>query len=60
MYNMILAAVDNLIVSNYRKLFQAVFEEYDEDFKENGISDPTLENTLILLKSYGTTKDKYV
>lgn len=58
MHGLIIAATDRAISDIYRELFRAVIEEYDEDFIENGISDPILENVLILLKSYGTTIEK--
>ncbi|VDM06807.1 unnamed protein product [Wuchereria bancrofti] len=57
-HGLVIAAADHAIVDVYRELFQAVIDEYDKDFVESGISDPVLENVLILLKSYGTTKDK--
>ncbi|EFO19908.2 hypothetical protein LOAG_08584 [Loa loa] len=56
-HDLLIAAADNF-ADIYRELFRAVIEEYDKDFTESGISDPILENVLILLKSYGTTKDK--
>ncbi|KAK6101377.1 hypothetical protein QQG55_4360 [Brugia pahangi] len=57
-HGLVIAAADHAIVDVYRELFQAVIDEYDRDFVESGISDPVLENVLILLKSYGTTKNK--
>ncbi|VIO91231.1 Uncharacterized protein BM_BM8597 [Brugia malayi] len=57
-HGLVIAAADHAIVDVYRELFQAVIDEYDRDFLESGISDPVLENVLILLKSYGTTKNK--
>ncbi|KAL4002357.1 hypothetical protein ACH3XW_3135 [Acanthocheilonema viteae] len=57
-YSLIIATTDHVLKNIYRELFRAVFEEYDEDFSETGISDPILESALILLKSYGNTKDK--
>uniref|UniRef100_A0A0R3RGM7 Uncharacterized protein n=1 Tax=Elaeophora elaphi TaxID=1147741 RepID=A0A0R3RGM7_9BILA len=57
-YGQIIAASNYAVESIYQELFRAVFEEYNKDFSENGISDPFLENLLIILKSYGTIKDK--
>ncbi|VDM93424.1 unnamed protein product [Litomosoides sigmodontis] len=57
-YGLIIAASDGIIMSVYRELFRAIFDEYDDDFNESGVSDSNLENTLVLLKSYGTTKNK--
>ncbi|MCP9258387.1 hypothetical protein DINM_001457 [Dirofilaria immitis] len=57
-HSLIIAATDHEIASIYRQLFQAIINEYDNDFVENGISDPILENVLLLIKSYGVTKEK--
>ncbi|KAM3724752.1 Urease accessory protein UreF [Dirofilaria immitis] len=57
-HSLIIAATDHEIASVYRQLFQAIINEYDNDFVENGISDPILENVLLLIKSYGVTKEK--
>lgn len=55
---MIFATSDRAIKEIYRDLFRSIIAEYDEDFIESGVSDPILENILMVLKSYGTTNDK--
>uniref|UniRef100_A0A183HAL9 NopRA1 domain-containing protein n=1 Tax=Onchocerca flexuosa TaxID=387005 RepID=A0A183HAL9_9BILA len=57
-YDLIIAADYNEILAIYRRLFRVIIEEYDNDFSENGISDPILENLLLLMKSYGASNDR--
>lgn len=59
-HGLIIAARDRDIVDMYLELFPAIIEKYDEEFVRNGSVDPVLEEILILVKSYGATKEKLV